>query len=292
MISTSFAADIHVTLKAETLFSVGPVNVTNSMIYGLLCSTAIVILMILAARKIKLRPQKGFFRNGIDYLVDFIIGLLEPVFGNRATAARFTPYFGVYFIFIIFSNLLELVPWVGAGLFVDGPHGHAELFRPFTADLNGTVALAVIAILMVQYLSIKEQGPKKHFQHYFTDKPGNPLNLFIGLLEVFGELTRVLSLSLRLFLNTAVGEILITVFTSMILAGGRTPLAVIPIIFFEMLVAFIQAYVFTVLAGTYLGLAISHADHDSDHEVDSDHSSNDTSTKPVSKVEHTGVAGG
>jgi F0F1-type ATP synthase membrane subunit a len=66
-------------------------------------------------------------------------------------------------------------------------------------------------------------------------------------------------------LNTAVGEILIAVFTSLILANGRTPLAVIPIILFELLVAGIQAYVFTVLSATYLALAISHA-HPEEHD--------------------------
>ena len=94
----------------------------------------------------------------------------------------------------------------------------------------------------------------------------NPINFCIGLLEVFGAFTRILSLSLRLFLNTAVGEILIAVFTSLILTGGRTPIAVIPIILFELLVAGIQAYVFTVLTATYLSLAISHAHDEHDHE--------------------------
>jgi F-type H+-transporting ATPase subunit a len=83
---------------------------------------------------------------------------------------------------------------------------------------------------------------------------------------VFGEFTRVLSLALRLFLNTAVGEILIAVFTSLLLPYGQTPIAVIPILAFELLVAGIQAYVFTVLTATYLALAISHADHDDEHE--------------------------
>jgi F-type H+-transporting ATPase subunit a len=288
-----FAADIHVTLRAEPLFKLGPLTVTNAMLYGLLCSIFIAAFMILAGRKVKVRPEKGFFRNGVEYIVDFIIGLLEPVLGSRETAARFAPYFGIYFIFIIFTNLLELLPFVGSGLFYKGIEGHVELFRPFTADLNGTIALAVIAILMVQYLSIKEQGVKKHLQHYFSDKPANPLNFFIGILEVFGEFTRVLSLSLRLFLNTAVGGILIVVFTSMILANGHTPLAVLPIFLFEGLVAFIQAYVFTVLAGTYLGLAISHADHVTGHEVDhdpTDDESHHTKTEP--KVERSGVAGG
>jgi len=255
------------------------------MLYGLICSVLIAGLMIMAARRIAVRPKKGFFRNTVDYMVDFIINLLEGPFGNREKAARFAPYFGVYFIFIIFSNVLELLPFVGESVFRKAADGsHEALFRAFTADLNATIALAVIAILMVQYLSIKEQGLKGHAQHYFSDKPANPINFFIGILEVFGEFTRILSLSLRLFLNTAVGEILVTVFTSMILASGRTPFAVIPIFLFEGLVAFIQAYVFTVLAGTYLGLAINHTDA-TGHDIHSDHQS------PVNKVETTGSAG-
>lgn len=262
MLSPLFASsDIHVSLKAEPLFSIGPVTVTNAMLYGLVCALGIMALMIWAAKRIKVKPGKGF-SNIIEMMVDYVTNMLMGPFGTREKAAKFAPIFGVFFLFIMFNNLLGLVPIVGPGVAI----GETPLFRPFTADLNGTIAMSVIAIVFVQYLSIKEQGGKKHLQHYFTDKPLNPINMFIGLLEVFGEFTRILSLSLRLFLNTAVGEILIAVFTSLILSSGRTPLAVIPIILFEALVAFIQAYVFTVLAGTYLGMAIAHADHDDHHD--------------------------
>lgn len=261
MLSSVFAAeDIHISLKAEKLFDLGPLAVSNSMLYGLVCAILICVLMVWAARRISVRPAKGaaaIFEMITEYITNMLIG----PFGTREKAARFAPVFGVYFIFIMFNNLLGTLPLVGPGLAYNG----TPLFRPFTADLNGTIAMAVIAIVMVQYLSIREQGGLKHLQHYFTDKPLNPINFFIGVLEVFGELTRITSLSLRLFLNTAVGEILIAVFTSMIIASGRTPLVVLPILLFEALVAYIQAYVFTVLAGTYLGMAIAHADHSSDH---------------------------
>lgn len=268
MLNQLFAAsDIHVSLKAEKVFSIGGFDVTNSMIYGLLCAMLIGFLMVYAAKHIKVRPGKGWVSTVIEMLVEFIGGMLAGPFGTRERAARFVPIFGFYFLFIMFNNLLGIIPLVGPGVFSSVDGGHIPLFRPFTADLNGTIAMSVVAILMVQYLSIKEQGGKKHLQHYFTDKPLNPINMFIGLLEVFGELTRILSLSLRLFLNTAVGEILIVVFTSLILEQGRTPFAAIPIFLFEGLVAYIQAYVFTVLTGTYLGMAIAHADkhHDEEH---------------------------
>lgn len=265
MLSLFASSDIHISLKAETIFTIGPINVTNSMIYGLLCAVLIMVMMTLVARKVSVRPAKkrGYFTAIIEMLTEYVINLLQGPFGSRERAARFAPIFGVFFLFIMFNNLLGLLPIVGPAV----NSGGTPLFRPFTADLNGTIAMSVIAILFVQFLSIKEQGLKNHAKHYFTDKPLNPINFFIGVLEVFGEFTRILSLSLRLFLNTAVGEILIAVFTSMVLSAGRTPLAVIPIIMFEALVAFIQAYVFTVLAGTYLGMAIAHADeHHSDHQ--------------------------
>lgn len=254
------AAEIHISLKAEELFKLGPFAVTNSMLYGLVCAIFIAIVMSWAARRIKVRPPRGFVAF-FEIMVEYITNLLSGPFGTREKAARFVPIFGVYFVFIMFNNLLGVLPLVGPGI----KYNDVALFRPFTADINGTIAMSVIAIIMVQYLSIREQGGKKHLQHYFSDKPLNPINFFIGILEVFGELTRIISLSLRLFLNTAVGEILIAVFTSMIIASGRTPLVVLPILLFEALVAYIQAYVFTVLAGTYLGMAIAHADHSDSH---------------------------
>jgi F-type H+-transporting ATPase subunit a len=259
--------DIHVSLKAEKVLEIGGFMVTNSMLYGVVCAILIASLLIYAARKITLIPGKNFVASAIETVMEFINGMLTGPFGTPERAARFVPIFGFYFLFIVFNNLLGLLPVVGPGVFSSIEGGHVPLFRPFTADLNGTIAMSVVAIVMVQYLSIKEQGGKKHLQHYFTDKPLNPINFFIGILEVFGEFTRVLSLSLRLFLNTAVGEVLIAVFSSLILSKGRTPFAALPIFMFEALVAYIQAYVFTILAGTYLGMAIAHSDehHEEDH---------------------------
>lgn len=262
MISSLFASELHISLKAETLFSLGPLHVSNSLFYGVICSTLIMLMMVWAARTISVNPVKGF-ASFIEMIVEYVINMLSGPMGSRERAIRFAPVFGVYFIFIFFNYLLGILPFVGPTIDYNG----SPIFRSLTADLNSTIALAVIAIAMVQYFSIREQGGKGHLRHYFSDKPLNPINMFIGLLEVFGEFTRIISLSLRLFLNTAVGDILIVVFSSMIVAGGRTPLAVIPILLFECLVAYIQAYVFTVLAGTYLGMAIAHSDHD-DHHAD------------------------
>lgn len=279
---TRFAAEngIHISLKAEKLFELGPLTVTNAMVYGVLVAVLIAAVTITAARHIKIRPPKNF-GVVIELMIEHVMKLLEGPLGTRERAAKFVPVFGFFFVFIMFNNIMGIIPLVGPGFYriVDGVE--TPLFRPFTADLNGTIAMSVIAIILVQILSIREQGGLNHLKHYFSDKPYNPINFFIGLLEVFGELTKVLSLSLRLFLNTAVGEILIAVFTSMVLVSGRTPVAVIPILLFEALVAYIQAYVFTILVGTYLGIAISHADHEEEHLAE-----------PSELVESRGMQGG
>lgn len=259
-----FAAEgIHVSLKAEPIQKAGDFIITNAVIYGLLCAMLLGAILFVAAKKTTTRPGKSRLAGSIEMIIEFLINLMIGVFGTREKAAKFTPYFATFFLFIIFSNIMGILPLVGPALHVEG----IPLLRPLTADLNGTVAMSVIAIVLVQILSIKEQGVKGHLKHYFSDKPWNPVNFFIGILEVFGEFTRILSLSLRLFLNTAVGEILIAVFTSMIAPDGMTPFAVLPIWLFEILVAGIQAYVFTLLAATYLGLSIQHADHGEDHIV-------------------------
>lgn len=258
---TFFAAeDIHISLKPEPVFTFAGYDVTNSLIYGFVVSLAILVMGIFAARKAGINPRRGWLITPFELMIEFIRDLLEGVFHSKKKAAQYTPIFATFFIFIVFSNLSGLLPLVGSGIAVDG----IPVFRPFTADLNGTIAMSVIAIITVQVLSIKESGLLGHLKHYFTDKPFNPINTFIGILEVFGEFTRIVSLALRLFLNTAVGEILIAVF--IFVGGYGASFTLLPIVLFEVLVALIQAYVFTVLCATYLALAIHH--EEDSHAID------------------------
>lgn len=261
-------SEIHVSLKAEELWNIAGIPITNSMVYGVIVAIFMGLVLTTLARKSGVKPAKrNYAVAALESVVTFVIGMLESALGSRKKAYKYAPIMGTFFIFILFTNVMGLFPLVGPAIEVSTKEGQIPLLRPFTADLNGTLVMAIVAIVTVQVLSIRAQGIKGHMAHYFTNKPFNPINFFIGILEVFGEFTRILSLSLRLFLNTAVGEILIAVFTSLVLTEGRTPLAVIPIIMFELLVAGIQAYVFTVLTATYLSLAIAHAHDDEEHDA-------------------------
>lgn len=249
----------HISIAAEKLFSIGPLEITNSHFYGWISGILIIWLLVSVARKIGLKARGGVAQF-VELGSQFVVGLLENSLGNRAKAYKYAPLFASIFFFILLNNWLGLAPGVGSALEING----VPAFRPFTADLNGTLALAGVAIVMVQYLAIKESGGLNHLRHYFGGNFKNPINIFVGILEIFGELTRVISLALRLFFNILIGEILISIFTYLGRLGS--PITTLPFIVMELFVGLVQAYIFTMLAITYLGIATAHSEHHEDHE--------------------------
>jgi F-type H+-transporting ATPase subunit a len=255
-----FGAEVEVIPHAEKLFDIGGIGITNSMLLGWIVSILLVTTFIVAARKIKV-TSGGKAVSLIELLVSFITDLADGVMHDRKKATKYAPFLITLFCFIIFNNWAGLLPGVGS-IHV----GHLPLFRAWTSDLTGTLALAIMSIVLIQIYTIRELKPKGYLKHYFTDKPWNPINLFIGLLEVLGEFTRIASLSLRLFGNIFAGEVLLLVLSALTSFGS--PAATLPFILMEFFVGFIQAYVFTTLVIVYLTLATS--SHD-DHEAVSDH---------------------
>ena len=239
-------------------------NITNSIIYGWICAVVITILMIVAARRITIKPKAGLIQV-VEVGVDFITNLVESAFENKAIGRKYVPYFVTLFFFILFNNWLGLLPIVGEGFNSSG----SPLFRPFTGDLNATLGIGIVSMIVVYGASIYESGGiLKYLRHFFIGSPLNPLYLLIGLLEMFTDLTRVFSLSLRLFLNITIGEIVITVFAY--LGHGLAPLTALPFTMLEFLVAALQAYIFTILCTMYLAIAVNHGPSHSDEHLTED----------------------
>ncbi len=252
-------------LAAETLFTVGGLTVTNSMFYGLLGSIAILIILVAAAKRISVKPG-GVFASVIEVGVEFVVDTTANIMHDRKKAVRFAPMILTIFFFILFSNWFGLMPGVGS---VQGNGQPA--FRAFTADINGTLALAIFTVVLIQIYAIKELGVINHLKHYFSNKPWNPINLFVGILEVIGEFTKMLSLSLRLFGNVFAGEVLLAVIAS--ISGYLAPIATLPFYFMELFVGFIQAFVFTMLTIVFLSVATHHEEGQEDeYEPIVDHS--------------------
>jgi F-type H+-transporting ATPase subunit a len=124
--------------------------------------------------------------------------------------------------------------------------------------------MAIFTIGLVQVSAIRELGIKGHFKHYFASPLYNPMNLFIGLNEVFGELLRIVTLSMRLFGVIYAGEVLIAAVGQ--LAGSFGWLATVPTVLLEIFFSVIQAYVFMMLSATYLSVAIGGSEDHQKHK--------------------------
>ncbi len=130
------------------------------------------------------------------------------------------------------------------------------LLRGSTADLNTTVALALISVFVTQFFGFQYLGTQIHLSKYFNFK--DPVMLFVGVLELILEFARILSFSFRLFGNIFAGEVLLTVIA--FLLPVYLSFVSSPMYFMEIFVGLVQALVFTMLSAVFINMAIAH-DH-------------------------------
>lgn len=240
---------------------IGGLVITNSILYGWAASLFLTLVLIWTASRVTVKPKRGFLQF-VEIGVEFIANLVENAFEDKKVARKYVPVFVTIFFFIIFNNWLGLLPFVGEGF----RSGDSPLLRPFTGDLNGTFAIGLFTMVFVYSASVKESGGlRKYLRHFFIGSPKNPLFFLIGLLEMLTDLTRVVSLSLRLFLNVTIGEILISVFAY--LGHVAAPLTALPFTLLEIFVGALQAYIFVILATMYLAIAVNHAGEHADEVV-------------------------
>ena len=246
-----------------TDFTIAGLPITNSILYGWLICALIIVLLTYVARKATVHPKGGIVQY-IEAGVTFVIDLVEGAFTDRAVGRKYVPFFVTLFFLVLLNNWSGLIPGVGDAIQI---HGH-PLLRPMTADLNLTLALGLVTMIVVYVASIRELGGiGKYIRHFFMGSPLNPLYLVIGLIEMLTDLTRALSLALRLFLNMAIGEIVIAVFAYLgsLLAPANvlSPITALPFTLLELGVGALQAYIFVILGVNYLAISVNSAhDHD------------------------------
>lgn len=256
------------------VFQFGGLTITNSILYGWLCSVILIVILVWVARKISIKPRRGLVQY-IEAAAEFIINLVEGSFEDKKRARKYVAFFVTLFFFLLFNNWLGLIPGVGEALHV----GSIPLVRPFTADLNGTLAAAIVTMAVVYTASIRESGGIiKYLSHFFIGSPLNPLYLILGLLEMMTDLTRVLSLSLRLFLNITIGEIIIAVFSY--LGHVAAPITAAPFTIIEIFVGALQAYIFVILSVMYLAIAVNNASESEDQHLTEEDVADKISLRP------------
>jgi F-type H+-transporting ATPase subunit a len=248
-------------------FTVLGLPITNSIFYGWIILFLAAVLLIVLARRVQIKPLGGFVQY-IEAGVDFVTNLVTGAFDDKRIGLKYVPFFVTLFFIVLLSNWSGLVPGVGEALQINGH----PLLRPLTADLNATLAMGLITMVVVYAASIREVGGfGKYIKHFFMGSPLNPLYLVIGLIEMLTDLTRALSLALRLFLNVTIGEIVIAVFA--FLGGGLlpahvlSPVAAVPFTLLELGVGALQAYIFVILGVNYLAISVNSAQsHEEAHD--------------------------
>lgn len=241
---------MNISLAPEVLFHIGSFTITNTLLvtWCILIGTCFFVWYI-SRRGFRLQPSG--VQSGIEAIVEFWFSTIDSVTANRQRTLQFFPLVTCVFLFVLFSNLVELVPGLGTvGIY--GLHEGDVALIPFirsgSADLNFTLAMAVIVVMATWIYGIKELGIKSHFSKFFNFK--NPIHTFIGLLELVSEFSRVISFSFRLFGNIFAGEVLLLViaFLVPVIAG-------LPFLFLELFVGLVQALVFSMLTLVFLKVA-------------------------------------
>lgn len=217
-----------IAISGEKIFQIMGVDITNTFLLAPILTLGVLFFSLLAFRKTKIVP--GRIQNFFELILEQLFSFMDSITASREKTKEIFPIATTLFILILCSNLLELVPGVGVFHFLRSP----------SSDLNFTLALSLFAMFYVHISAIKKLGAFSYIKKYVNLK--NPIYFFVGALEGMGELTRILSLAMRLFGNLFAGEILLIVISA--LFAFILPL---PFLGLEILVGLIQAFIFSSL---------------------------------------------
>lgn len=278
--NTFAALDIHISLAAETLFTIGNFAVTNALFMGALGLAIFLGIFIYVAQMIK-KGKYNRFVGLVQWAFEGMLGAIDSVVPDKVLARKIAPLALTIFFFVLISYWISILPGVGSIMY-DG----VPVFRSLAADLNFTFAIAIIVMVMVQVYAIARHGFFGNIGRYIRNPLKDPIGSFEGFLELIGEVSRGSALSLRLFGNAFAGEILL-----LIIAALTSYFATVTLPFFmafELFIGFIQAYVFFILTLIFTALAVDiHGGHKArpEHSTLPDHSSTDDAVIPVATRE-------
>jgi F-type H+-transporting ATPase subunit a len=276
-----------IVIAPETIFTLWGFPVTNTLLATWISIAVLVLLFFFGTRRQDLIPSG--LQNALEWLVEALLGLVEGVSGKEK-GRRFFPLVATFFIFIVTCNMLDIIPGVDTigtikvdevakvggqpvlGFLLFGPISNAitPWLRPATTDLNLTLAMAVVSVVVTQGFGFYMLGPKEHGTKYFNFRalikhfPMGIVDFIVGLLEIVSELGRIISFSFRLFGNIFAGSVLLAVFAFLL-----PVVATILFIPFEIFVGVVQALVFALLTLVFMEIGTtSHGHIEGEHEAE------------------------
>jgi F-type H+-transporting ATPase subunit a len=238
---------LNISLRAEDIFHIGGFPITNAVLLAFVALVLLTVLSVMLRNKLAAVP--GMLQNVSELMIEGALGLMDSVLGNRKTSEKYLPIVFTIFIFVLFSNWLGLLPGVTS---ITVGHGAdaVPLLRSPASDLNFTLALALIAVTMVNLFAVTVVGLRHRASVFFNFS--SPIKFFVGILELISEFARIISFTFRLFGNVFAGEVLLAIMA--LLVPYLVPL---PFMFLEIFVGFIQAFIFGMLTLVFVALAVT-----------------------------------
>lgn len=240
---------------------IGPIDlsITKGVFYLLLSTVIIIVGGLLVVRNLKLHPKR------LQAFVEIVYDFSESQIGRASLPAKtyktWFPYLATLFVFIWINNLISFLPLpVNTEHKIWGVIPTPSLYAA-TANISVTLALTLVTFFATHYVGVKNNGAGPYFKSWFPPISG-PINILIVPLEVLSQFLRLVSLSVRLFANMLAGHLLILMCVSLIIIIGSSfvaiasiPVAVFFYCFELVLVANLQAFIFALLSGIYIGTA-------------------------------------
>jgi F-type H+-transporting ATPase subunit a len=245
----------HVELAPPTLFTIGAFHVTNTLLSAWLTTALVLLLFVGGTRKMRVIP--GRLQSVLEMLIEALYGFVSGVVGERFARAFF-PILATIFIFVAFNAWIALIPvYQVVGFKAEGSeYVTTHLLRSAGTDINMPLALAIVAFLFIEIwgFRVHKLGYLKEFFRF-----GNPIQFFVGILELISHLIRLVSFTFRLFGNMLAGEIVLMMITFLLVFTA-------PLAFYllELMVGGVQALVFMGLTLVFALLAV--APHEGEHE--------------------------
>lgn len=252
---------MHISIASEKLFEIAGFPITNTLITSWVALLIIVVLAIVFSRKISNVP--GRLQALGEIVLEEFMNFMSVFATSRDVVKKFLPLVATIFIFVLTCNWVGTLPGVESIGFHEIEDGHEiflPLFRTANSDINMTLALAIIVVVGTHLVGLRTLG-KGHVGKFIVNPLKNPIGFFVGILELIGEVSRIISLTFRLFGNIFAGSVLMLIIS--FLAPYIIP---IPFLGLELFVGFIQALVFSVLAMMFFSSSVEmHGDHDDSH---------------------------
>ncbi len=244
------ASELHISIAAEPLFTVFGFPVTNSLLTGFIGSTLTVLILVYVALMVR-SGRYNRFVGLVQWVFEGLLNQIKNIIPDTKLARKITPLAVTIFFVVLINYWFSILPGVDA-IRIDG----VPVIRSLTADLNFTLAIAIVSIVAVQIYAVRYLGAFGNASRYFRNPFKDPIGAFEGVLELVGEFSRAVALSLRLFGNAFAGEVLLVI--TAFLSGYFASLSLPVFMVFELFIGFIQAYVFFVLTLIFTALAVSH----------------------------------